>query len=166
MGDWFGEFCSWCCLPLLPQLARKILMTMGPLFGSALHHTASGALKQQHGYYLPINNTERGRREPFSISQKRRQTYIPTIPSRIMITARCSVCGSGGLNLAAWRGESSYHFDLQSCIKCGSQNACRPPSLPSRMREEFFSRIMSDCAPDRFFFIASSKFCSLLFFGC
>ena len=38
-----------------------------------------------------------------------------------MITARDSVWGSGGLNLAADGGESSYHFDLQSCIKLGAK---------------------------------------------
>ena len=28
VGTWFGEFCSCCCLPLLPQLACSILPTI------------------------------------------------------------------------------------------------------------------------------------------
>ena len=33
VGTWFGEFCSCCCLPLLPQLACSILpTTYQPLF--------------------------------------------------------------------------------------------------------------------------------------
>ena len=33
VGAWFGEFCSCCCLPLLPQLACSILRTTyQPLF--------------------------------------------------------------------------------------------------------------------------------------
>ena len=32
-----GEFCSCCCLPLLPQLPRTILTTLGPLFSPALY---------------------------------------------------------------------------------------------------------------------------------
>ena len=33
----FGEFCSCCCLPCLPQLAWEILETWGPLFSPFLY---------------------------------------------------------------------------------------------------------------------------------
>ena len=33
----FGEFCSCCCLPLLPQLACSILATWGPPYTGSLY---------------------------------------------------------------------------------------------------------------------------------
>ena len=36
-GPRFGEFCSCCCLPLLPQLACSILATWGPPYTGSLY---------------------------------------------------------------------------------------------------------------------------------
>ena len=101
----------------------------------------------------------------FGISQKRRQTCIlelrqqhAAIPSRIMITARDSVWGSGGLNLAtaAAMAEERVLITLTCKVASNWEPKRVSSSLTSRMREEFFFCMMSDCAPDRFFFIASS----------
>ena len=44
VGMWFGEFCSWCCLLLLPQLACSILpTTYQPLF-SPLYRAVSRSI--------------------------------------------------------------------------------------------------------------------------
>ena len=44
VGPRFGEICSFCCLPLLPQLACSILATWGPPYRGALYKVLVPAL--------------------------------------------------------------------------------------------------------------------------
>ena len=50
-GHRFGEFCSCCCLPLLPQLACSILATRGPPYTGALYSLYCKLVKINYFYF-------------------------------------------------------------------------------------------------------------------